>query len=187
MTYSVEDLNECLEREISRRLNEYPLLVATNKMSVTDAQDEIGMMQQIKSMLQPTEGTADNALYNKCMGLYRNFHQQQIGLAPNLIGKAAKTSSNAMRDIINYLRANSKTKDDDGVMKSWEYLLGKWSTLSEFHRRQVALPDIQRNLSNILYELKNGANKQSTTAIQADEHERSLEQRRHAASAGTNS
>lgn len=184
MSYTTQDLIGCLERELTRRNDEYPLLITTGKMSYTDAEDEIAMIREVIALMRP-EGESDNTLYNKCMGLYRAFHKKQLGLSPNLVGKTAKTSSDAMKAIIKYLMANIKSKSEEGVYNALEYIFNGWDSLSDFYKKQVALPDIQRNLSNILYELKNGANKQSAATIQANEHDRSLEERRRAASAGT--
>lgn len=55
--FTLKELVECAEREVSLRLREYPKLVAEKKMLPAMAEIEVAKMEQIKSALLQMQRT----------------------------------------------------------------------------------------------------------------------------------
>jgi len=95
--------------------------------------------------------------------MYFEFHSATAGVGPRMDARQGK----ALKSIIAYLRSNSNRKDDEGAIQAWAFILKYWSSLSDFMQKQIALTSIERNISEIIMQLKQHAtrnNRQNTSA-----------------------
>lgn len=124
----------------------------------------------------PPKG-GDNEVYNKCMGVYREFLKQRNSHL-DMTGRKAKDNSEAMRNIITYIRefakTNGKPHDDDNVLKGIQFLFEHWERLNDFHRNRLKLPDIYENIEEILPMIRNGYSKKTSAKNDLEQFEQSL-------------
>jgi hypothetical protein len=92
--------------------------------------------------------------YNACMGLYREFHTKAVGVPPYLEGPHAAKARDAMCRMIEYLLKLPSCGTEDKVVQAFEVLFANWHLVSDWKRKQTALPEIERNLIEILNELR---------------------------------
>lgn len=126
---------------------------------------------------RPHGANPDNALYNTCMGLYRDFlkrHNSHL----DMTGRKAKENSDAMRGIItfiiNFAKSNDKPSNDESVEKGVAFIFDNWDRVNQFHRNRLKLPDIYKNIEEILPMIINGHDKKSTNQNALDQLELSL-------------
>lgn len=126
---------------------------------------------------KPHAANPDNALYNTCMGLYREFlkkHNSHL----DMTGRKAKDNSDAMRGIITYIinfaKSNGKPSNDANVVKGVKFIFNNWDKLNQFHRNRLKLPDIHKNIEEILPMIINGHDKKTTNKNALDQLELSL-------------
>lgn len=102
-------------------------------------------------ILDPQAGRKKNtSLYQRCIGAYNAFLLQHIGVGAKMDAVEGK----AMKLIIKYLHSVSNDKTDDGVLASWQYILERWYMQSEFIGKQKKLTQINKNLIEILDNLR---------------------------------
>jgi len=123
------------------------------------------------------ESEDENTLYNKAMGIYRDFLTKQ-GIHLDMTGKKAAMNSKSMRDIISYLRgfmkANNKPAEDDNVIDGIRFMFTHWDRLNDYLKGRIGLPQIQTNIEEILLKIRNGADKKSTAKNDLEQFESSL-------------
>lgn len=114
----------------------------------------------------PPPKAALNALYNTCMGVYREFLKGRNSYL-DMSGPKAKWNSDAMRAIIEFMRgfmkSSGKPYGDEEIVKGMKFLFDQdnWNRLNDFHRNRIKLPDIQKNIEEILPMIRNGHDKKS--------------------------
>ena len=105
----------------------------------------------IERLSKPAKAKAEpEPAYQQFVELYFQWHEATVGIQPPMGAREGKV----MKEIIAYLRNNSKRKDDDGALDAWQFILRHWNLLSEFLQKQVSLSNIQRNLPEIIMQLK---------------------------------
>lgn len=109
----------------------------------------------------------DGGLYQDCINAYDEFLKKTIGVGVRMNGIQGK----AMKAIIKYLRTQSRDKNDEGVLASWTYILDHWDRQNEFIGKQKDLTSINKNLIEILDNLKNGNSKATKTRNQQDKQQ----------------
>lgn len=128
----------------------------------------------------------DNALYNSCIGIYRNFLKERDSYL-DMSGRNAKLNSEAMRGIINYLRSfmksNGKDHADSDVLIAVEFMFKKehWDRLNDYHRNRIQLRDIHDKISEILPMIKNGHNKRTSSKSEINNLKSRLESQQQGA------
>lgn len=119
----------------------------------------------------------DNSIYNSAMGLYRAFLKSRNSHL-DMSGAKARFNSEAMRSIISYIRdfakSNGLPSDDEHVLKGIEFMFTNWNRLNSFHQNRIKLPDIYKNIEEIIPMIRNGADKKSTTNDELDQLKRSI-------------
>lgn len=104
----------------------------------------------------------DIALYNQCMGLYRQFMKDQSSHL-KLDGKKAMIYKESMTNLIRYMRSlakeNNLPSDDGHIVRAFEKLFANWHMLNKFHQGLIGLPDIYKNIEEIIPQIKNGNDK----------------------------
>lgn len=127
------------------------------------------------------ESTKDNATYNTCMGIYREFLKSRNSHL-DMEGKKAKANSEAMRGIIQFMvkfaQSNGRPSDDRNVIAGVQFLFSNWDRLNDYHKNRIKLPDIYNSIEEILPMIRNGYDKKSATKNELDSFKQSLINRR---------
>jgi hypothetical protein len=61
----------------------------------------------------------------------------------------------ALKQIIQYLSNEVKGESQSELVEAWRFILDRWESLDEFHKKQMKLTQINSNLINILNQLRN--------------------------------
>lgn len=119
----------------------------------------------------------DNAAYNTCMGVYRDFLKKK-GLFLDMKGRKAAFNSAAMKNIINYIRefakSNGKPHGDDDIVRGVKFMFNHWDRLNDYLRNRVSLPDIYDKIEEILLKIRDGADKKAAAKDELDRFKQSL-------------
>lgn len=130
----------------------------------------------------------DNALYNSSMGIYREFLKLR-GSHLDMTGRNAVFNKRAMDGIIefirSFMRSNGKPADDGDVLNAIQFIFNQenWNRLNDYNRNRLKLPDIYKNISEILPMIKNGYNKRTSSKSELDNLESRIKNKRHEAGA----
>lgn len=103
----------------------------------------------------PVVAAVPRTLYKQFEAAYHQFCQDHTGMDGRLDGAQGK----ALNSIIEYLTANSRTRDAAGALKSWQFLLSHWHQVGDFLARQKQLTAINKYLVELLETIRK-ANKQ---------------------------
>ncbi|WP_420581964.1 hypothetical protein [Reichenbachiella sp.] len=98
---------------------------------------------------------SEDGLYQECIAAYDDFLKKHIGVGVKMNPGQGK----AMKEIIKYLTLHSKDKSAAGVLASWQYILLHWDKQNEFIGKQKNLTQINKNLIEILDNIRNGNTK----------------------------
>ncbi len=94
-------------------------------------------------------------LYKQFEAAYHEFCQSHTGMNGRMDGGQGK----ALNEIIAYLLANCRTRNEAGALASWQYLLSHWGDVTPFLAKQKTLVAINKYLVEMLEEVRK-ANKQ---------------------------
>jgi hypothetical protein len=136
-----------------------------------------------KRVDQGAQRHPDAGIYNKAMGIYRDF-LKRLGLPLTMEGKKAKDYNEAMYSILktirNFQRDNGKPHSDNDVLRGLEFMLSEhaWNRLPDFHQKRVGLPDIYSKLEEILKILRDGNDKKSAAENSLEQLELSIKAKR---------
>ena len=97
------------------------------------------------------------SLYTQFLDEWFAFYKRLYGFPPKFTGADGK----ALKQIISYLQQVSA--NDTEALATWQYLLGNWQKMDEFHQRNTDLKYINSQLNKILQNAKRG-NSSATTA-----------------------
>jgi len=100
--------------------------------------------------------------YTNFVSVYDTFCKERVGVGCKMNGAEGK----ALKSIITYLQLHTKGESQSDLVQAWKYILNKWDTLDDFHKKQMKLTQINSNLINILNQLKNNGRGQ-TDSIEA--------------------
>ena len=127
----------------------------------------IETLEEEKKESPPELAAAPPKTYQAMMETWNRFVISQTSCPAKIDGMEGK----AMKSIIAYLKSASKEKTDEGVLISWEFLLGHWDKLDPFYKNNLKLSNINSNLVPIINQIKNNNAKPSQDSKQAI-HER---------------
>lgn len=122
----------------------------------------------LKSILKRLEGiekvSPNPAVFQPCVDEYASFLARR-GIPLVMDGRQGKQ----LKEIIIKLSTIGKDKSDEGVLKSWKFILANWERTGSFIGRQIKLSDINRNLQEILDKIRNGATKKQSRIDEAEQ------------------
>lgn len=160
-----------------------PEVFTAIKVDVIKAYSNGGRKRTDKVPEQP-----DNTLYNSCMGVYREFLKLRDSHL-DMSGRNAIFNKNAMMGIIefirSFMRSNAKPADDGDVLIAIQFIFNQenWNRLNDYNRNRLKLPDIYKNISEILPMIKNGYNKRTSGKNELDNLESRIKNKRYEAGA----
>lgn len=106
--------------------------------------------------------------WSQFVGAYISFHEKQTGTKPRINPQSGK----ALKEIIAFLKLQPKIVTDEDALKAFNYILANWGSLDKFYLHQVSLGAINKNISEILKQLKDG---QKSNKNSRDELRRNLD------------
>lgn len=112
---------------------------------------------------------AEKVDHRPYIGVYSDWYVAYVGVKPKM---TAGDAASAMR-IAKYLVEVSVTGDTDGGLLSWRYILTKWKKLTPFIQKQTRMSQIEKNLVEIITQLKHG-NQVDQNGSDRDDLERDL-------------
>jgi len=121
-------------------------------------QNEVGAsvlphaIESLKLLRKITGGKQDIQHYRQFVAMYDAWMRKTSGVSAKITAGDGK----ALKQIIRYLVENSKGGDEEGAMDAWHYILKYWKLLTPFLQTQVRLSQINKNLPEILMQLRNG-------------------------------
>lgn len=128
--------------------------------------NNVEVLRSILKRLQSIENknNAPPGTYQTCVDIYAAFLARR-GIPLVMDGRQGKQ----LKEIIAKLSTVSIDKSDDGVLRSWSFILNNWERTGDFIGRQIKLSDINRNLQEILDKIKNGATKKQSRLDEAEQ------------------
>lgn len=114
---------------------------------------------KLESELERLEKMGDKKLelYHQFIQIYDDFCRAYIGAGAKIDGAQGK----AMKSIIAYLVKESNTRNEDGALIAWKFILSHWGRLTKFIQNQTSLVQINKNLQEIITQLRRGKDKQT--------------------------
>lgn len=114
--------------------------------------------------------------YQVFVSVYMDFFRNQAGVDARM----SPAEGVAMKRIITYLKRESNEQTEDGALSAWRYILTHWNRLDDFLQERKRLSQIDKNLTEIIDQLKNNAkkSKQSAAKATASDIRRSIEEKR---------
>jgi len=101
--------------------------------------------------------------FQEFVGIYHQFCLDTIGVGAKMDASEGK----ALKSIIQYLIKQSTRQDTQGALDAWQYIFEHWGLLSPFLQSQKSLKQINKNLIEILSQIKNGHAKSKQQASEA--------------------
>lgn len=95
--------------------------------------------------------------------MFKKFVKEYHEFCKRMVGECVFTKMDevCMHHIIQRLTKASKEGTEEGAFLAWQYILACWGDLSVFIQNQIQVSNIEKNLLEILMQLRNGANKQA--------------------------
>ena len=88
--------------------------------------------------------------YQQWIQTYTQWHAEHTGIQARITPQCGK----AIKSIGKYLTSQSHDQTEQGGLDAFKYILAHWTNLSDFIARQITLPQINKNLSEILQTLR---------------------------------
>lgn len=139
-----------------------------------EAQNAIEALKESLKRLEEIEKGPQFEKYRDFIDVYFTWHKEHSGVDPRMTAAQGR----ALKEIITYLVSQSKTEDEDGALLAWEYILKNWSRLTKFLQNQVALTQINKNLTEILTQLRNGKDESASKKSKRDQLKSRIKQSR---------
>lgn len=124
-------------------------------------------LRRLHQLDQEADATADKKKeeskyekYSEFIEVYDQFCRSYIGVGAKIDGAQGR----ALKHIIAYLIDQNKRKDEQGALDAWRYVLTNWGKLSEFLRKQTSILLINKNLQEILTQLRHAGKSSGQTA-----------------------
>lgn len=133
---------------------------------------DVSILKQIKSHLIYVSKPIKYEYYQDFVKSYHEWHLKVAGISPRMNAASGK----AMKEIINYLMEQSKEKTEKGALAAWNFILLHWERVSPFLQQQKSLLHINKNLTEILDQIRNGHHKAQTGTNRLADIERELRQ-----------
>ncbi len=113
----------------------------------------------IEEVAQPVQEEA-KGMYRAFVRAYDTFCRMKTKAGAKMDGANGK----ALKTIIAFLTQEASSKDEAGALEAWMYILLNWDKLTPFIQNQVSLLQINKNLPEILMQLRRNG---KTTGEQA--------------------
>jgi len=108
-----------------------------------------GLLKTKKAVKQPDN--EKSVVWKPMLNVYSEFFLERTGLRP----KISAADGKALKNIIAYLKQQVKDKaDEKAVVGAWQYVFANWDVLNDYHKSRVKLVQIDSDLPNILYMMK---------------------------------
>jgi len=104
----------------------------------------------LEAIAQRISGTPGK--YKAFVAVYFEFFKELVGIVPKMTAGGGAS----LKRIITYLTQISNDHTEDGALDSWRYILGNWKRLSPFLQQQTGLQQIEKNINEIITQLKRG-------------------------------
>jgi len=99
-------------------------------------------------------------LWSEFVQAYMDFHHEQT----NSKARIKPTDGKKLKEIIYFVLEQDKITNEEEALNAFKYVLNNWHKLSQFLQSQVSLAQIEKNLSEILKQLKSGHHKSKQQA-----------------------
>lgn len=124
---------------------------------------------------EPEEKKLPANVYQPCIGIYKEFLERHgLSISVAIDSRQGKH----MKNIIMKLKRASKQKSNEGIIRSWEFILKNWDRVGHHIGTQKKLSQIDSNLLEILDKIRNGATKRDSRKTEAEQLAIQLEARR---------
>lgn len=112
---------------------------------------------------------AENFLFKDCMKIYDGFVRKRSPMGPMIDAD----EEDALRNMLAYLQDEVGASLDEEttaerVKERWRSILERWHLLDNFHLRRIRLRDINDDWTNILTQIQNATNSQTTKGTGAN-------------------
>ena len=97
-------------------------------------------------------------MFQELIDIYYEWHINTIGFKPKIDGGDGK----GLKEIIKYLES---LDDQVDTVTLFKHILSRWDELSDFYKQQTRLRQINSNLHNIIYTLRNGKSTKNKTGV----------------------
>ncbi|WP_164126092.1 hypothetical protein [Sphingobacterium luzhongxinii] len=130
---------------------------------------EVVPLRSIKRRLSGLEKKEPVSPYHsQAVGVYKLWLEHH-GLPALVDARQVK----ALKEILNKLKNVSKDKTDEAAFDSFQAILHHWGRLGDYLQKRKQLTDINSRLLEIVDKIKHGANKQSSSIMEAEQvHDR---------------
>lgn len=126
-----------------------------------------------KAYMQYGKVVKKHPAYQRFIDTYYEF-MREMDVEPVMNAAQGK----AMQDIITYLTQQSKSGGEQGALDGWMYILKHWRKLTPFIQNQSKLTQINKNLQEIVMQLRNGNTKTQQKQSSAASAARRVAERR---------
>lgn len=109
------------------------------------------LFKSILNRLQMLIKTDSNSNYQQCMDAYFKWHEDVIGLKPRIDSR----QGSALKEIIAYLAKVVKTPGQE--LQAFQAVLHNYELWGDFFKGQTTLVQINKNLIELITNIKNGA------------------------------
>ena len=130
--------------------------------------DQLVRLEKLLPRLLPPS-TDQPSLYKRFTDAYFSFCKGR-----SIIPRYGAAQGKGMKEIISYLRNYTDDDTDDQTLDIWQYILCHWEELRPFIRNQVEVLQINKNLVEIINQMKYGTDKQKSREKSADNFAASL-------------
>lgn len=128
-----------------------------------DAGAQTELIDAILAELRKGSKGAKVERYQEFVGIYNQFLLDTIGVGVKMDAGEGK----ALKSIVQYLIEQSTRQDTQGAIDAWQYIFQHWHLLSPFLQSQKSLKQINKNLIEILSQIKNGHAKSKQQASES--------------------
>lgn len=113
-------------------------------------------------VFEKIEQSSPESQFTKFMRMYFLFVEELTGIKP----KVTAIEGSCLKQIITYLNDLSATEDE--TYSIWSQLLNNWSKIEPFYAKQTNLKQINSNITTLLIQVKNGADRKTQADRDAD-------------------
>lgn len=140
-----------------------PFLKALGRIIPLFTKDFGDYNSQFEGKVNYTIITQEKTTYSKFLSEWTLFYENYANMPPKFSGVDGK----ALKGIIGYLTKVSTSEQE--ALELWKVILGKWSSLSDFHKANTDLKYINSKLNIILNAIKKSTGNNSEDFAKAME------------------
>ena len=141
-------LKASLQEADNQHIKDDKPVVRKSKSSISNSEN---IIIQDNNTDNNTSNNGEKSPYTNFVAVYDEFLKKRIGVGVKMNGAEGK----ALKQIIQYLSNEVKGESQSELVEAWRFILDRWESLDEFHKKQMKLTQINSNLINILNQLRN--------------------------------